>query len=95
MGERITDDVISFCHICSVDCDTHTNCINECCHILFIQCEKCAEKFSGCCSKVCADFILLPKEEQKYLFKSGKIKFTAQMSNSIKPKLPELKNKSQ
>ena len=30
---------------------------------------------------------VLSKEEQKLMFKSGKVKFTAQKSNSIKPKL--------
>ena len=38
-------------------------------------------------------FIQLSKEKQKKLFKSGKVKFTAQMSESIKPKLSQLKEK--
>jgi hypothetical protein len=35
----------------------------------------------------CSDFIKLPKEEQKKLFKKGTVKFTAQKSSKIKPKL--------
>ena len=87
MGERITDDIISKCHICSNKCDNHTNCANEACHILFIQCNQCSKKLDNCCSKTCSDFIKLPIEKQKKLFKSGDVKFTAQKSNSIKPKL--------
>ena len=87
LGEKITDDIISLCHQCKKPADTHTNCINQACHILFIQCVKCSEKYDGCCSKECSDFISLPKEKQKDLFKSGKVKFAAQKSNKIKPKL--------
>tara|TARA_B100001741_G_C16096686_1_gene389113 strand:+ start:169 stop:273 length:105 start_codon:yes stop_codon:yes gene_type:complete len=34
----------------------------------------------------------LPKEEQKKIFTSGEIKFNAQLSKNIKPKLKELKS---
>ena len=90
LGENITDDIISLCHQCKEPSNTHTNCINQACHILFIQCENCSKKYTDCCSKNCSDFIKLPKEEQKRLFKKGKVKFTAQKSNSIKPKLYKL-----
>ena len=33
LGERITEDIISHCHICSNLCDNHTNCANQDCHI--------------------------------------------------------------
>lgn len=65
LGERITDDVISNCHICGTPCDTHTNCANSACHLLFIQCENCKEILKGCCSLECNDFISLPEELQK------------------------------
>lgn len=65
LGERITDEIISQCHQCGKPADTHTNCKNEACHILFIQCEACSEKFEGCCSQACHDFLKLPEEEQK------------------------------
>ncbi len=67
MGERISSDVIAHCHQCGRPADTHVNCANDACHILFIQCEDCAEKYAGCCSQKCADFIALPTEEQEAL----------------------------
>ena len=87
MGERITDDIISNCHQCNTPADDHTNCLNQCCHILFIQCEKCKKEYNNCCSIECTEFIKLPIDEQKKLFKNGKVIFTAQKSDSIKPKL--------
>lgn len=65
MGERISADVISYCHQCGSPCDEHTNCANDACHILFIQCAKCAEKLDACCSEKCMEFIKLPIEEQE------------------------------
>ena len=91
LGERITDDIIGECHQCNVQSDMHVNCINQACHILFIQCGKCSKKYDGCCSVECADFIKLPKEKQKSMFKRGDVKFTAQKSKSIKPKLYKIK----
>ena len=69
LGERITDDVLAFCHICGDPCDDHTDCKNDACHILFIQCEKCKKLFNGCCSIECQDFAALPIEQQKKLRK--------------------------
>ena len=65
LGERISNDVLAHCHICGNPCDTHVNCANSGCHLLFIQCEACKEKYEGCCSESCHDFIHLPEEEQK------------------------------
>jgi len=67
MGERISEEVISHCHQCGDACDTHVNCANEACHILFIQCKNCATKYEDTCSKVCQNFIKLPKEERDLL----------------------------
>ena len=92
MGEKITDDILSNCHICKSECDIHTNCVNQACHILFIQCNQCLKKYNGCCSIKCTDFIKLDIEEQKKLFKSGEVSFSSQNSNSIKPKLYEINN---
>ena len=86
MSEPITDDIIGECHICSEPCDRHANCLNEHCHILIIQCSKCCKKFNNCCSKHCADFLLINKEKEK-IFISGEIKFNAQKSDCIKPKV--------
>ena len=93
MGEKITDDIIANCHQCNIKADTHENCKNQSCHILLIQCNNCKKKFNGCCSTKCAEFITLPAEEQKRLFKNKKIKFTAQKTKKIKPKLADLNHK--
>jgi UPF0176 protein len=65
LGERITQDILSSCHICGKPCDTHVNCANSGCHLLFIQCEQCKSEYNGCCSKECAEVISLPVELQK------------------------------
>jgi UPF0176 protein len=65
LGERITDEIIAHCHQCGEPADTHVNCANEACHLLFIQCGCCKEKYQGCCSQECYDFIQLPLEEQQ------------------------------
>ena len=93
LGERITEHIIGKCHQCNKPSDMHTNCVNQACHILFIQCKTCASKYDKCCSMGCSDFIKLSIERQKELFKAGKMKFTAQKSNSIKPKLYKVKDK--
>jgi len=69
LGERITEDVIAYCHQCGKPADTHINCANEACHLLFIQCEECRIKYEACCSSECQEFIHLPIEEQKELRK--------------------------
>ena len=45
---------------------------------------------SGLPGKECQDFIKLPIEKQKELFKSGNIIFNAQKSDKVKPKLYEI-----
>ena len=67
LGERISAEVVAHCHQCGATCDTHRNCANDACHILFIQCPDCAAKFVNCCSQDCADFHLLPAEQQQEL----------------------------
>ena len=90
LGERVTNDILSDCHQCGSPSDEHINCDNQACHILFIQCKQCNKKFNSCCSKECQDFIKLPLEKQKALFKSGNIIFNAQKSDKVKPKLYEI-----
>jgi len=88
LGERVTDDIISFCHICNSPCDSHTDCKNDACHILFIQCEICSKKLNGCCSRECKDFANLPLEKQKLLRKDPKkIVSKTFFDSRIKPKL--------
>ena len=66
-GERITEEIVSVCHICGTPADTHTNCANSACHLLFIQCDKCKEKLDNCCSSECREIFHLPIDEQKEL----------------------------
>ena len=88
LGERVTDDVISSCHVCDTSCDDHTDCKNDACHILFIQCTECSELLNGCCSKECKDFALLPLDEQKALRKdSERIISKTFFDSRVKPKL--------
>ena len=67
LGERITNEIIAHCHQCGKPADTHVNCVNDACHLLFIQCDECKERYEGCCSKECQEFIHLPIDEQKKL----------------------------
>jgi len=87
LSERVTEDVISQCHQCNARSDSHTNCLNQSCHVLFIQCKSCIKTYQNCCSEKCMEFNKLTVKEQKALFKSGKITFTSQESERIKPKL--------
>ena len=68
-GERITEEIVSVCHLCGTPADTHTNCANSACHLLFIQCDKCKKKLDNCCSTECQEIYHLPPEEQKALRK--------------------------
>ena len=55
LSEKVSEDVISFCHQCGSACDQHINCRNNACNLLFLQCEKCRIKFDGCCSSECKE----------------------------------------
>lgn len=72
LGERITEEIISFCHQCGKPADTHTNCANEACHLLFIQCEECKNNYNGCCSNTCKEVKDLPDDVQKEIRKGIK-----------------------
>ena len=88
LGERVTEDIISFCHICKFPCDNHTDCKNDACHILFIQCNKCSKMLKGCCSEECMNFSSLPLEKQKLLRKDPeKVVSKTFFDSRIKPKL--------
>jgi len=88
LSERVTDDILSNCHICNKPCDMHTDCNNDACHILFIQCKSCKEFLEGCCSKECQDFFNLPLEKQKLLRKDpSKVVSKTFFDSRIKPKL--------
>ena len=92
LGERITSDILSNCHICGKPCDTHVNCANSSCHLLFIQCEECKENLSNCCSNECKEFIMLDESEQKKLRKG--VDKGRNIFNKSKKRMEELAVKS-
>jgi len=74
MGERIGDEVISYCHLCSKEkSDTHYHCKNKTCHVLFLGCTTCIEKKKGYCSYKCMTFNALPVQVKKYLSRNAHI----------------------
>jgi len=90
LGERISPEIISVCHQCGQPADTHVNCANEGCHLLFIQCESCRQKWEGCCSKECLDFIHLPLNQQIELRKGiDKGSNIFNKSKRLRPRLTE------
>ena len=64
LGERVTEDIISTCHLCGERSDSHKDCKNDACNILFIQCSKCDVKLNGCCSIECKKIASLPIDGQ-------------------------------
>ncbi|MFZ2253092.1 MAG: rhodanese-related sulfurtransferase [Minisyncoccia bacterium] len=81
MGERISEEIISYCHLCSKEkCDTHIHCKNQACHVLFLCCEKCLAKKKGYCSYKCMTFDVLPESVKKRL-----------ITNNHKKKLEQFK----
>ncbi len=74
-GERVSEEIISNCHQCGSQFDTHVNCANVNCNLLFLQCDSCKIKYKNCCSKECIETVNLPIDKQKALRKgSGKKK---------------------
>lgn len=72
MGERISDEIISHCHLCAKEkSDTHVHCKNQACHVLFLCCEKCLTKKKGYCSYTCIVFNTLPAVIKKQLIKNN------------------------
>ncbi len=68
LGERIGDEVIATCHLCSTTkADTHHHCKNQACHILFIGCDTCIAKQRGYCSRMCQLRDALPQPLKKLL----------------------------
>jgi UPF0176 protein len=93
MGERVTDDIISFCHQCKNPSDGHKNCKNDACHLLFIQCDNCAERYLDCCSEDCMNFTLLDNVLRKKLKKDKNKKVSsAKLSIKFRPKLYKIFN---
>lgn len=53
LSEKVTNDIISYCHQCYTVNSTYINCKNKLCNLLFIQCLNCLKKFKGYCSIQC------------------------------------------
>ncbi len=72
MGERIGEEVISYCHLCATNkSDMHYHCKNRSCHVLFLGCDECLQKKHGYCSYRCMTFDLLPEGFKKHFTKSA------------------------
>lgn len=79
MGERIGEEIISYCHLCSTEkSDTHYHCKNKACHILFLGCEGCVKKKGGYCSYKCMLFDRLPEGVKKYFTRNTHLNKGAQ-----------------
>lgn len=74
MGERIGEEIISFCHLCSTEkSDAHYHCQNKSCHVLFLGCATCIQKKKGYCSYKCMTFNKLPARVKKFLTRNAHI----------------------
>ncbi|KAG2178475.1 hypothetical protein INT44_001627 [Umbelopsis vinacea] len=51
LGERISDEVLSQCHICGQTCDSFTNCVNASCNLLLVACSNCRARFKHTCGR--------------------------------------------
>ena len=85
LGERVTEDIISTCHLCGNRSDNHKDCKNDACNILFIQCSKCDENLNGCCSIDCKKIASLPIDEQIKHRKNQKFVDKRRYFKSTKP----------
>ncbi|MBX3721379.1 MAG: rhodanese-related sulfurtransferase [Turneriella sp.] len=85
LGERITDDILSKCHICGAVSDRQLNCANEGCHVLMVQCEACGERLHNCCSEECHEIAAKPVEERRALRRANAQPGDAWFSKKIRP----------
>lgn len=68
LAERISDEVISHCHLCRVNkSDRHYHCKNQICHVLFLGCDDCMSKYHGYCSRKCELMDKLPARLKKVI----------------------------
>lgn len=88
LGERISEDVISVCHLCSKNkCDTHHHCKNQACHVLFIGCDDCLKQKKGYCSYKCMTFDRLPEKVRKIFIRNNHKKKMEQFKkHRLRPK---------
>ncbi len=82
LSERIGDEVISTCHLCSKEkSDIHYHCKNQVCHVLFLGCERCLTRKRGYCSRWCGVTDRAPQRLKRWYtrwynqhFRSGQFK---------------------
>lgn len=83
MGERIGDEIISFCQICKTKkCDDYVHCNNTSCHILFICCKDCQNKLKGYCSKICNICDKFPKKMNQFFIGGARQKHKNQFKKN-------------
>jgi UPF0176 protein len=89
LGERIGDEIISYCHLCSKEkSDTHYHCKNLSCHVLFLGCDACVRKKGGYCSYTCMAFDHLPRRIKKLLTRKAYVDKPEQFKkHRLQPKL--------
>lgn len=62
LGERIGDEVISFCHLCAqVKTDQYHHCLYAPCHALHLACDDCHTRRAGYCTLRCRLASMLPR----------------------------------
>lgn len=85
MGERIGDEIISFCQVCEkTKCDDYIHCKNTSCHVMFICCKNCEEKLHGYCSKVCHICDKFPKKINQFFVGPSRQKHSNQFKKNYK-----------
>ncbi len=88
MGERIGDEIISYCHLCSKKkSDIHYHCKNQACHVLYLGCEECITKYKSYCSFKCRLFDALPEKIKKFVIRNNHKKKLEQFKkHRLRPK---------
>jgi len=89
MGERVGDEIISFCQICEKEkSDEYIHCKNISCHMLFISCKSCEKNLDGYCGRICQICDKFPKKINQLL--TGKAR--QKHSNQYKKNYKKIKN---
>lgn len=85
MGERIGDEIISFCQICEKEkSDDYIHCKNKFCHVLFLSCASCTEKLDHYCSRVCRICDKLPTQLNHFFIRADRQKHENQYRKNYK-----------
>ena len=71
---KVSNDIITNCDICNIQCDDYTNCINVLCNKQFIACSTCIEKFNNACNTQC--MVLINEKKVKKRTKEARINAT-------------------